>query len=91
MRKYLATLHTKPAHHKKQFALIVSGGFTFFIFVIWLLATFGEGGVLAQNAGKNEIKRAHEEVSPLEYLRAGVAESLDSIKETVEFLNKYGR
>jgi hypothetical protein len=41
MRKYLATLHKKPDHHKKRFALLVSGSFTMFIFVTWSLVNYG--------------------------------------------------
>ena len=91
MRKYLATLHTKSQSHKKRFSLLVSGGVTLFIFAMWSMSTFGQSGTLAENKKEREIKRTHEEITPLESLRSSTIESLDSIKEAYEFLNKYGR
>ena len=91
MRKYLATLHTKSREHKRRFALLVSGVATLFMFAMWSMVTFGPSGTLAENKKEKEIKRAHEEVSPLESLRSSAVESFDSVKNAYEFLNKYGR
>ncbi len=90
MRKYLATLHTKPVHHKKRFALLTSGTFTLIIFAFWSVATFGSGGTLAQN--DIESLRANREVGPIESLQANVGESWQGIKDGVgELLNIYGQ
>jgi len=86
MRKYLAELHTKPAHHKKRFAFLVSGGVTLVMFSIWMLATFGNGGTLAQE------EKSQNEVSPLESIMAGVGESFEGIRGSFgELINIYGR
>lgn len=77
MRKYLATLHKRPEHHKKRFALLVSGVFTLFIFSIWTLVTFGEGGVLAREKGEKE--EASAEVGPFESFKNNVATSVEGI------------
>ncbi len=85
MKKYLATLHQRSHHHKKRFALLVSGGFTLLIFSIWSLANFGiKGPTLEAN-----------EVSPLESLASLVLRGFDSIAESVdelrdEVLDTYG-
>lgn len=79
MKKYLATLHTKPERHKKRFALLVSGGTTLAIFALWTMVTFGTGGTLAQN---DEPKaEAVKEVSPLESLQMGVAASFAGLRQ----------
>ena len=49
MRKYLAELHKKPDHHKKQFALLASGTITLFTFGVWSPATFGINQELVAN------------------------------------------
>lgn len=87
MRKYLATLHTKPDHHKKRFAFLVSGGVTLFLFMIWTLVTFGEGGTLAQTVEENN----NNEVSPFESISAGAGESVHGLQENFKALiNSYG-
>jgi len=70
MRKYLAELHKKPDHHKKQFALLASGTITLFIFGVWSLATFGI----------NEGIVAKDEAGPFQSFRSNVASSLEAIK-----------
>ena len=83
MNKYLAELHKKPDHHKKQFALLASGTITLFIFGVWSLATFGinreviaksDGGIVAAS------KVAESEVGPFQSFRSNLASSLDAIK-----------
>ena len=86
MRKYLATLHRRPDHHKKRFALLASGGFTLIIFATWSLVTFGN-----DNPPEETVTRAHEEVGPLESLRANSAQTLEAIKESIEDLKTYGQ
>ena len=93
MRHYLATLHKRSDHYKKQFTLFVSGSITVLIFVIWALVTFGNGGTMAESNIENQ--RAHKEVTPLETLIGGVKESLGAINQSVqelksEALNIYG-
>lgn len=52
MRKYLSELHTKPRHHKKRFAMIVSGVVTLAIFSIWSSVKFGvKPIVVKENSG----------------------------------------
>ncbi len=41
MRKYLSELHTKPRHHKRRFAFLVSAVVTLSIFAIWSGVKFG--------------------------------------------------
>ncbi|MBI2086734.1 MAG: hypothetical protein HYT69_00985 [Candidatus Zambryskibacteria bacterium] len=83
MRKYLATLHRRPVHHKKRFALLVSGGFTLFIFAIWSAVNFPPGTDPVKSPISDHGAR---EVSPLESLRSGVATSLTALKESFEEL-----
>ncbi|MSR87560.1 MAG: hypothetical protein EXS69_00060 [Candidatus Zambryskibacteria bacterium] len=85
MRRYLATLHRQPDRHKKRFALLVSGGVTVLIFVIWTLVTFGTGGTLAED---NNTKRAHEEVSPIDSLRASATEGFDAAQDSFSQLRE---
>lgn len=94
MRHYLATLHKKPDHHKRRFALLVSGSVTVLIFTVWALVTFGPQGSWADNSKTSE--RAHQEVGPLESIRMNVSSSLDSIQYSFEglkgnVLNSYGQ
>lgn len=72
MRKYLAELHKKPDHHKRQFALLASGTITLFIFGIWSIATFGINTKI--------IAEAENEVSPFQSLRMNVAASLEALR-----------
>ncbi|MEK7175863.1 MAG: hypothetical protein AAB695_00620 [Patescibacteria group bacterium] len=64
MRKYLATLHKRPPHHKKRFALLTSGAFTLLIFAIWVLVNFGQG-----EATPAAAEKSLEVVSPLESIK----------------------
>jgi len=88
MRKYLAELHKKPDHHKKQFALLASGTITLFIFGVWSLATFGinEGIVAKDNNISEASKVAGGEVGPFQSFRSSVASSLEAIKSNFEQL-----
>lgn len=85
MRKYLATLHEKPEHHKKRFALLTSGVVTLFIFGVWSLVNFGlsEGGILARDTEENQTGRVAE-VSPLGSLRMSLAATFSAFRGTVE-------
>lgn len=93
MRHYLATLHKRPDHHKRRFALLASGSITVLIFVAWALVTFGNGGTLAEN--NNDPERANPEIGPIDSLRAGASESLDALGNSFKDLksgvfNTYG-
>ena len=86
MRKYLAELHKKPDHHKKQFALLVSGTITLFIFGIWSLVNFGIGGkiVTEDNGILVTSERTENEVSPFQLLRSSLASSLEAARNSFE-------
>lgn len=71
MRRYLAQLHKKPDHHKKQFAFLASGTITLFIFGVWSLATFGVN---------TKIIAEENEVSPFQSLGTNLAASLEALK-----------
>ena len=73
MKRYLATLHRQPGHHKKRFALLASSTITLFIFGVWSLATFG--------IGEEVITEAKSEVSPFQSLRMSLAASLEALRE----------
>ena len=76
MRKYLSTLHTRPEHHKRRFALLTSSIVTLFIFTIWSFVNFGTTGeVVAENSQENEV-------SPFESLRSNIASSFAAIGES---------
>ena len=75
MRKYLSTLHERPDHHKRNFALLASGSFTLLIFAIWATVNFGFDE--QQVVGKNE--RRVEEVSPFASLIGGVGASFKAL------------
>jgi len=79
MRKYLSTLHSKPDHHKKRFALLASSTITLVIFGIWSLVTFqsksDETAVLKVDNGAKIA-----EVGPLQSFSANIAASLDGLK-----------
>jgi hypothetical protein len=102
MKKYLAELHKKPDHHKRQFALLASGTVTLFIFGIWSLATFGmNGGIIAKDSGSATTisKTAENEVGPFQSFRSNLASSLEALKggfaelkhsfETIDFEAEY--
>ena len=87
MRKYLATLHKRPDHHKKRFALLVSGTITLFIFGVWSLATFGTNKVIVTGG---------DEVSPFQSLHSSLAVSIEALQENFKelkdsVLKTYGR
>jgi len=89
MRQYLATLHQRPDHHKKRFALLVSGSFTLLIFGIWFLVRTGGESVVAKDS---------KEVTPFGSFQASVGAALKVLKGNVgdveqglETVQKYGR
>jgi hypothetical protein len=89
MRKYLATLHKRPDHHKKRFALLVSGGFTLAIFAVWSMVTLGPNGTLAQdNRQLTTDNQRQNEVSPFESLTSSVASGWQSVVEGLQDLKK---
>jgi len=77
MKRYLETLHTRPDHHKKRFALFVSFAVTMLIFSLWGLVNFGQGGLMSSSAAK--IVVVDKEVSPLQSLTSSVSASLGEI------------
>ena len=84
MREYLATLHTRPHHHKKRFALLVSGAITLSIFAVWLFVNYGAGAPAAPSAPKSgqaaslvQVK----EMGPFESIGASVSSSFQAISE----------
>lgn len=80
MRKYLASLPERSDSHKKTFALLVSGGFTLFIFAIWALVNLGTpSGELAEG------ERVEAE-SPLVSLGSGLAGALGAIKTETKLI-----
>ena len=90
MRKYLATLHKKSDDHKKYFALAVSGGFTLFIFTFWMLANFGNGGILARNdeSTSTEDSSTVMEGSPLQSMSSSIAASWQAIRDNFDDFKK---
>ena len=91
MRKYLATIHTKPEHHKKRFALAVSSGTTLLIFSIWFITHSSPSNMV--------IQKSTNEVTPLESLKASIGSVLKvlhsdagDLKKGLETVHKeYGR
>jgi hypothetical protein len=78
MRKYLASLHSRPDHHKKNFALLVSGGFTAFIFLIWVLVN---SNVPTENA---QVAEGQDEVpTPLASVGYGMKGAFGAIGESI--------
>lgn len=77
MKRYLATLHKKPDHHKKRFALLASSTITLFIFGVWSLATFGVNG---------EIIAEKSEINPSQSWRTSLAATLGALRDSVEEL-----
>ena len=77
MRKYLSTLHTRPDHHKRRFALLTSSIITLFIFSIWSFVNFGEmrEEIIAENVKGSEI-------SPFDSLRMSLASSFEAMRES---------
>lgn len=92
MRKYLATLHKKPDHHKKRFAFLVSFSFTMLLFTVWSLVNFGLPG-RGEVVAVEQDSRAHE-TTPFKSLGNGVAAAfqaitgqLGSVKEGLKQIN----
>lgn len=84
MKTYLKQLHTKPDHHKKRFALLVSGGFTAIMFVTWSIVKFGGAPELATEQ-TGPVNLAAVEVSevgiePIENIWRGVSDSWQSLR-----------
>ncbi len=73
MRQYLATLHKRPDHHKKRFALLASSTITLFIFGVWSLATFGINGT------SEKVIAEKNEVNPLQSLSTSLASSFEAL------------
>ena len=76
MRKYLATLHKRPDHHKKNFAMGVSGGVTLSIFAVWMVVNFGATPpAVAQQASVHEV-------GPFESLGQSLGSTWGALKES---------
>lgn len=82
MRQYLSTLHRRPTHHKRRFALLTSSVITLFIFGVWSMVNFGTGstGVMGSNNISSDSIAVANEVSPLQSLRMNLAASLEALK-----------
>ena len=78
MRKYLSTLHQRPDHHKRRFALLTSGAITLFIFTVWSFVNFGTLGTESQAVALSETN----EVSPFQSLRESLASSFEAFRDT---------
>ena len=83
MRRYLATLHKRPHHHKKRFALLASGGFTLLVFGIWALVNFG-----TTPATQVEVYGGakEEQASPFGSLYRGLGASFEALRGSVSEL-----
>lgn len=97
MRHYLATLHKKPDHHKKRFALLVSASFTLFIFTVWSLVNFGLPTNESRIAYNGAEAQRTIETTPFTSLKAGVAAAFQAmsggfgeIKQGLEQVNVNG-
>jgi len=77
MKTYIKDLHKKPLHHKKRFALLVSGIFTLTIFTFWSLATFS---ALSRTQVVATEKPADNGPGPLTYLGSNVASTYESFR-----------
>lgn len=77
MEEYLHKLRAKPVHHKKYFALGVSGCFTAIVFLVWSFVNFGgAGAVVAKNIPDEKVRA----ISPFENVGKGFANAWSSIK-----------
>jgi len=76
MRQYLSTLHTRSDQHKKNFALLVSGGFTLSMFAIWTFVNFGQPVVKEDTL---PTLASTQEVGPFESLLSSVGSAWDSL------------
>jgi hypothetical protein len=83
MRKYLATLHQRPDHHKRRFALLTSGVVTLSIFIIWSLVRFGS--MTSSNVADSQPNTAAvaTSITPLQAIGSSIATAWASI--TSEF------
>ncbi|MDO8569185.1 MAG: hypothetical protein Q7R89_00105 [bacterium] len=90
MRKYLAELHKKSDHHKKQFAFLASGTITLFIFGVWSLSTFGmnEEVIVKGDGLSTGSKVAESEVSPFQSFRSNLASSLEALRNNFDELKR---
>lgn len=79
IRRYLTDLHGKPDHHKKRFALLVSGTATLFIFTIWCIAKFGTYSSNTPSVVATVPDNSTQAVSPIGSLKASVNEALSSL------------
>jgi hypothetical protein len=84
MRHYLATLHKRPHHHQKRFALITSGTFTLLIFGIWAMVNFPPS--MADQPVVAESQKEVSEANPFGSLTRGMAASFESLKESFQGL-----
>ena len=84
MRQYLATIHTRSDKHKKRFALLTSGGFTLFIFIIWSLVKFSPFGSDSNAVVANEVNvptNTANAISPLDNISSGISASFQALKD----------
>lgn len=85
MNKYLHSLHKKPEHHKKRFALLASGTITLFIFGIWSFVNFApQSNQLVSKSERDTSKVI--EISPLQSMRLNLASSLEALLESLRGL-----
>ncbi len=98
MRRYLSTLHKRSDAHKKNFALLASGGFTLAIFTVWLFVNYGDSGtvVVDNNAAALRRNAPAKEVGPLESVGnslgaawEGLTESFGGLSGSVNFESGY--
>ncbi len=98
IKKYLATLHTKPEHHKKRFSFLVAASFTLLIFTVWSSVKFGDTSSTVARVEEVEEPR-NEAMSPLDGLRASLSDGWSLVKgemdkasqglESVDIQNSY--
>lgn len=81
MKKYISSLHTKSPAHKKRFALLVSGSITLIIFGIWSFVKFSDLSNPNTVADTN-LSQDSAEITPINSLTSGIANSLEAIKST---------
>lgn len=82
MRNYIENLKERPDHHKRRFALLVSGTFTLAIFAIWTLTTFSPNESVV--ATENKVKV--EERGPLSSLTSSFATVFQAVKGDINTL-----
>ncbi|MDB5194784.1 MAG: hypothetical protein JWN50_798 [Parcubacteria group bacterium] len=84
VRKYLAGMHTRPEHHKKRFALAVSGSATLLIFTLWTLARFGAGGTPDTVAQTPVSDTSSSALSPVASLKASAVDAWSTITGQID-------